>query len=103
MDPDEFGREEELDRIVKLLDEAPFDASLADEIIKYFERDFSGIKNELLDIKDSVEKLTENSQPNRFVDYKIGWYQDLKGNLYKYDGVVWDVVPGRDTKVEFLG
>lgn len=33
-----------------------------------------------------------------------GWYQDVEGNLYKYDGVVWDVVPdSRAGKLEFLG
>lgn len=33
-----------------------------------------------------------------------GWYQDVEGNLYKYDGVVWDVVPEKSAgKLEFLG
>lgn len=33
-----------------------------------------------------------------------GWYQDADGNLYKYDGVVWDVVPdGKVEDLEFLG
>lgn len=35
---------------------------------------------------------------------KAGWYQDAGGNLYNYDGVVWDVVPGAKIKdLEYLG
>jgi hypothetical protein len=65
----------------------------------------SGYKDalwELMDIREDLE-VVEDKPSGRYIDYKAGWYQDLKGNLYKYDGVVWDVVPGRDTKVEFLG
>jgi hypothetical protein len=38
------------------------------------------------------------------IDLKAGWYQDIDGNLYKYDGVVWDEVPkDRLEKLEYLG
>lgn len=101
MNPDELGREAELDRIIAMLERDRFDHTVADEVIKYFEKDFSEIKDELTDISDSLDKKIK---PNRYVDYKSGWYQDLKGNLYKYDGVVWDNVPGLETgELEFLG
>ncbi len=42
--------------------------------------------------------------PTKFVDYKAGWYQDRDGNLYQYDGVVWDVVPETASgNLEYLG
>jgi len=33
-----------------------------------------------------------------------GWYQNLRGDLYHYNGTVWDKgVPGRTEELEFLG
>ena len=33
-----------------------------------------------------------------------GWYQNSKGDLFHYDGIVWDNVPGESIKdLEFLG
>lgn len=33
-----------------------------------------------------------------------GWYQNSKGDLFHYDGIVWDDVPGESIKdLEFLG
>ena len=35
---------------------------------------------------------------------KSGWYQDSKGSLFCYDGIVWDEVPDGDIKqLEYLG
>jgi len=35
---------------------------------------------------------------------EAGWYQDKNGNLYQYDGVVWDEVPkDRVSDLEYLG
>ena len=35
---------------------------------------------------------------------RVGWYQDGKGSLHHYDGVVWDSVPnGQIEELEFLG
>ena len=35
---------------------------------------------------------------------ETGWYQNKSGDLFKYDGVVWDVVPGeRISDLEYLG
>lgn len=73
-----------------------------DEIDRLLSGLNSGYKEALLDLMD-IKQDIETVPKERYVDYKAGWYQDLSGNLYKYDGVVWDVVPGRDTKVEFLG
>lgn len=40
----------------------------------------------------------------RFTDIVSGWYQNIKGDLYHYDGVVWDSVPNEQIKdLEFLG
>ncbi len=38
------------------------------------------------------------------IDLKAGWYQDGQGNLYQYDGVIWDEVPKEKIeKLEYLG
>jgi hypothetical protein len=38
------------------------------------------------------------------VDVVEGWYQSLTGQLYHYDGVVWDVVPTEKVgELEYLG
>lgn len=35
---------------------------------------------------------------------RAGWYQDSKGSLYNYDGVIWDVVPAdMISRLEYLG
>ncbi len=35
---------------------------------------------------------------------EAGWYQNSAGELFKYDGVVWDVVPSeRIDRLEYLG
>jgi hypothetical protein len=35
---------------------------------------------------------------------EAGWYQDRDGNLYNYDGVIWDEVPkDRIQDLEYLG
>lgn len=42
----------------------------------------------------------------RWVEANVatGWYQNKRGELFKYDGVVWDVVPSeRISDLEFLG
>lgn len=38
------------------------------------------------------------------LEIKAGWYQDADGNLYQYDGVIWDEVPKEKIeKLEYLG
>lgn len=38
------------------------------------------------------------------MDVKEGWYQNAGGQLYHYDGVVWDEIPvERIEKLEYLG
>lgn len=34
---------------------------------------------------------------------EAGWYQSASGDLYHYDGIIWDEVPARGLKLEFLG
>jgi hypothetical protein len=42
--------------------------------------------------------------PTLTSEINTGWYQDVKGLLYHYDGVVWDVVPTEDiSRLEYLG
>lgn len=49
--------------------------------------------------KGDLEKL-------KFMDPNTtpGWYQNLKGELFHYDGVIWDTVPNEKIKdLEYLG
>jgi hypothetical protein len=40
----------------------------------------------------------------RFTDIVGGWYQNSAGDLYHYDGVVWDNVPAEQViDLEYLG
>lgn len=34
---------------------------------------------------------------------EAGWYQSASGDLYHYDGIIWDEVPARGLNLEFLG
>jgi hypothetical protein len=64
------------------------------------ERDF----NEILmgTPRDSFGKFMQSSVIVEGV--RVGWYQDSKGSLYHYDGVIWDVVPdGNISRLEYLG
>jgi hypothetical protein len=61
------------------------------------------------DIIESAEdffgKYISEPQSSVTVDgVEVGWYQDGKGSLHHYDGVVWDSVPnGQIGELEFLG
>lgn len=57
------------------------------------------------DINELMMKEMNYYQPPVIVEgVKVGWYQDSKGELFHYDGVVWDVVPdGRIDQLEYLG
>lgn len=41
---------------------------------------------------------------NKHEEVKQGWYQNRVGDLYHYDGTVWDEVPGEMIRdLEYLG
>lgn len=51
-------------------------------------------------------KDTKRDSKGRWTDLEIaqGWYQNVSGDLFHYDGVVWDSVPAESIKdLEFLG
>jgi hypothetical protein len=67
------------------------------------------------DYNDTLMKI-ERDQFGRFVENNYqsklfprtgieeGWYQDSKGSLYHYDGLIWDEVPNPNIKqLEYLG
>jgi len=71
------------------------------------------IKDGYLDLnKDFNELMMKemNYYPERLISsvtvegVKVGWYQDSKGSLYHYDGVIWDSVPTDIiSRLEYLG
>jgi hypothetical protein len=61
-------------------------------------------------IYDEVSKKFENlnfmrDDKGKFINvFSLGWYQNSSGDLFHYDGVVWDVVPREQVKnLEYLG
>lgn len=66
------------------------------------EGEFEAEKNRLENEKAAI--LTELEFISGGVELEAGWYQDEEGDLYRYDGVVWDSVPnGSLKKLEYLG
>jgi hypothetical protein len=65
------------------------------------------LQEEYLDLDIDIHERLMNIQRTSSIiveGVKVGWYQDSKGKLFHYDGVVWDIVP--DAKVqelEYLG
>jgi len=59
--------------------------------------------NELGFSMDELYKFARD-QEGRFVTLESGWYQSPRGDLFKYDGVVWDNVPDCAlNSLEYLG
>ncbi len=53
---------------------------------------------------ETIEFLRDEHGRWTQLEVKAGWYQDTDGNLYQYDGLVWDVVPSvKIEKLEYLG
>jgi hypothetical protein len=51
------------------------------------------------EIEETIQMINAGSW-----GYKVGWYQDKKGSLYHYDGVIWDEVPqDSNERLEYLG
>jgi hypothetical protein len=51
-----------------------------------------------------TEKETTKQVNFSSVGMKEGWYQDSKGSLYRYDGIIWDAIPEAPlTTLEYLG
>ena len=78
------------------------------------------IKDKYNDLSTTIIKITEEalawtaSKDSReeerlrnlefTAELSEGWYQNLKGELFHYDGLIWDVVPREKiTELEYLG
>ena len=57
---------------------------------------------DVLEKYENLEFLRDDK--GRFIEAVNGWYQNVKGELYHYDGVVWDNVPNEKvSELEYLG
>ncbi len=55
-------------------------------------------------VKEYMDLEFFRDDKGRFTDVRGGWYQNKNGQLFHYDGIVWDVVPGEKiTELEYLG
>ena len=53
---------------------------------------------------DVNEMYLRRVQAMKDQDKGVGWYQDADGELYHFNGLVWDVVPESFMKrLEYLG
>jgi hypothetical protein len=58
---------------------------------------------EFYSMSDEDSNVLSGVTPTK-VEVISGWYQNTKGTLYHYDGLVWDIVPAEPLKnLEFLG
>lgn len=83
--------------------------------IQLIEEAHEGFKTATDEYKKSAVELTEDQLPEFLREdttitrkamklMSSGWYQDSVGELYHYDGVVWDKVPkAKIDDLEFLG
>lgn len=59
--------------------------------------------NEAHGTKITYKPMTEEELLQK-LNLKAGWYQDIKGSLFQYDGLIWDKVPDCEVKnLEYLG
>jgi hypothetical protein len=62
------------------------------------------IYKEIVEKYQNLEFLRDDKGRWNQVVAKTGWYQNSDGDLYHYDGVIWDEVPKeRIEKLEYLG
>jgi len=55
-------------------------------------------------VKDYMNLEFLRDDKGRFVESKSGWYQNANGDLFHYDGTVWDSVPKEAIRdLEYLG
>ena len=66
-----------------------------DSVLREFKFDYEGALPDFL--KDGWEGYEVEQKQLE------GWYQNSAGDLFHYDGVVWDVVPESVKDLEFLG
>lgn len=68
---------------------------------------YSDMLNELREQKEDIASLRATAiDPTSLQTYsasEAGWYQSAAGELYHYDGIIWDEVPPSGLKLEFLG
>lgn len=90
---------------------------LSTKIIRYEEKLMgTPIYDELLREKMEAARLDDSDLPEFLRDNKetisrmkeievvVGWYQNSKGDLFHYDGTIWDNVPSEKVQdLEFLG
>ena len=76
----------------------------AEEILQYYDQ-----RMRLAELEGIAKRERSNSGsiPASSLDTysaaEAGWYQSGSGDLYHYDGIIWDEVPARGLKLEFLG
>ena len=72
----------------------------AEEILQYYDK-----LQEWADVAEYGRPSAEvpASSLDTYSAAEAGWYQSASGELYHYDGIIWDEVPARGLKLEFLG
>jgi hypothetical protein len=84
------------------------DLTSSEEILQYYDQ-----RMRLAELEEIAKRERNNSVyapadiPASSLDTysaaEAGWYQSASGDLYHYDGIIWDEVPARGLKLEFLG
>jgi hypothetical protein len=78
-----------------------------EELTPRISRQFEAMAIE--DAQDEIEaeaRAKRLEEEKKLKEIKIGWYQDVKGDLYQFDGTTWlGKLPSKDQieKLEYLG
>jgi hypothetical protein len=81
----------------KLMGTPIYDELLREKMEAARVEDDSDLPEFLRDNKDTMSRMKE-------IEVVVGWYQNSKGDLFHYDGTIWDSVPSDKLQdLEFLG
>ncbi len=81
----------------KLMSTPIYDELLREKMEAARVEDDSDLPEFLRDNKDTMSRMKE-------IEVVVGWYQNSKGDLFHYDGTIWDNVPSDKLQdLEFLG
>jgi hypothetical protein len=75
----------------------------AEQILQYYDNLTRIAELEELAARNDVVAPVDVTSLDTYSAAEAGWYQSASGELYHYDGIIWDEVPARGLKLEFLG
>jgi hypothetical protein len=92
-----------LERVLGNLTDLDTELGRLDELLEYYDDLIENSELMLELYENTYETKTTEIKPKGFTE-TAGWYQNIKGQLFHFDGVIWDEVPEEKLeKLEYLG